>query len=69
MIGSESQQVGSAALAIISWARLVRNGTVPDLPRALVEQLIVTVEACRENGLSTMLGAARTLLKDDFLRE
>jgi hypothetical protein len=24
---------------------------------------------CREIGLSTMLGAARTLLKDDFLRE
>lgn len=69
LIGSESQHVGNAALAIISWAKLVRNGTVPDLPRALVEQLIVTVEACRENGLSTMLGAARTLLKDDFLRE
>jgi hypothetical protein len=67
LIGSESQHVGSAALAISGWAKLVRNGTVPELPRSLVEQLIATVETWREIGLSAMLDAARTLLKDNFL--
>jgi hypothetical protein len=67
LIGSESQHVGSAALAISSWATLVRNGTVEGLPRAVVEQLIATIETCREIGLSAMLDAARTLLKDNFL--
>jgi SIR2-like domain len=67
LIGSESQHVGSAAMAISGWAKLVRDGTGPELPRSLVEQLIATVETCREIGLSAMLDAARTLLKDDFL--
>jgi hypothetical protein len=69
LIGLESQHVGNAALAISSWAKLTRGGTVPELPRSLVEQLILTVEAFREIGLSSMLDAARTLLKEDFLRE
>jgi hypothetical protein len=67
LIGSESQHVGSAAMAISGWAKLVRNATVPELPRPFVEQLIATIETCREIGLSAMLDAARTLLKDDFL--
>jgi hypothetical protein len=67
LIGSESQHVGSAALAISGWAKLVRNGTVPELPRSLVEQLMATVETCREIGLSAMLDAARALLRDNFL--
>ena len=67
LIGSESQHVGSAALAISGWAKLVRDRTVPELPRSLVEQLIATIETCREIGLSAMLDAARTLLKDNFL--
>ena len=67
LIGAESQHVGSAALAITGWAKLVRDGTVPELPRSLVEQLIATIETCREIGLPAMLNAARTLVKDDFL--
>ena len=67
LIGSESQHVGNAALAISGWAKLVRDGTVPELPRSLIEQLMATLETCREIGLSAMLAAARTLLKDNFL--
>lgn len=67
LIGSESQQVGSAAQAVSGWARLARDGTLPELPRSLVEQLIVTIETCREIGLSAMLDAARTLLRENFL--
>lgn len=67
LLGSESQHVGSAALAISGWAKLVRDGTVPELPRSLVDQLIATIETCREIGLSAMLDAARTLVKDNFL--
>jgi hypothetical protein len=67
LIGSESQHVGSAALAISGWAKLVRDGMAPELPRSLVERLIATVETCREIGLSAMLNSARTLLKDNFL--
>ncbi|MGB6535116.1 MAG: SIR2 family protein [Xanthobacteraceae bacterium] len=69
LIGSESQHVGSAALAVRRWANLVRNGTVPELPRSLVEQLIAMIETCREVGLSAMLEAARTLLNGNFLLE
>jgi hypothetical protein len=67
LIGSESQHVGSAARAITDWAKLVRNGTLPELPRSLIEQLTATIETCREIGLSAMLDAARTLLKNNFL--
>jgi hypothetical protein len=67
LIGSESQHVGGAAEAISGWAKLVRNGILLELPRSLVEQLIATIETCREIGLSAMLDAARTLLKDNFL--
>jgi SIR2-like domain len=69
LVGSESHHVGSAALAIKEWARLVRNGTVAELPRSLVEQLIATIETHNEIGLSAMLDAARTLLTDNFLLE
>jgi hypothetical protein len=55
------------AEAISGWAKLVRNGILPELPRSLVEQLIATIETCREIGLSAILDAARTLLKDNFL--
>jgi hypothetical protein len=67
LIGAESQHVGSAVLAISSWAKLARDGTVLELPRSLVEQLMATLETCREIGLSAMLDTARTLLKDNFL--
>jgi hypothetical protein len=67
LIGSENHHVGGAALAISGWAKLVRDGTVPELPRSLIDQLIATIETCREIGLSAMLNAARTLLKDGFL--
>jgi hypothetical protein len=69
LIGSDSQHVGAAAMAISGWARLVRNGTITELPRPLVEQLIATIETCREIGLPAMLDCARKLLKNDFLRE
>ncbi len=67
LIGSESQHVGGAAMAINGWAKLVRDKTLADLPRSLIEQLITTVEVCREVGLSAMLETTRTLLKDGFL--
>jgi hypothetical protein len=69
LIASESQHVGNAALAISAWAKLAREGTAPDPPRPLVEQLIATLETFREIGLSAMLDAARILFKNGFLRE
>ena len=67
LLGSEVRHVASAAEAIGGWAKLVRNGTLPELPRSLVEQLIATIEMCREVGLPALLGTARALLKDNFL--
>jgi len=67
LIGSENQHVGSAALAICVWAKLVRDGTVVEFPRLLIDQLVATIETCREVGLSAMLDAARTLLRERFL--
>lgn len=69
LIGSESQHVGAAALAIGTWAKLVRSGTIAELPRPLVEQLITSIEACGEIGLPALLDAVRKLLKNDFLHD
>jgi hypothetical protein len=67
LLGSEAQHVASAAEAIVGWAKLVRNGALPELPRSLVERLIATIEVRRAVGLSAMLAAARSLLKLDFI--
>ncbi|MDR3483402.1 MAG: SIR2 family protein [Bradyrhizobium sp.] len=67
LLGSDSQQVGSAAQAIVGWAQLVRNATLPQLPQALVERLMATIEVRRAIGLTSMLAAALELLKLDFL--
>lgn len=69
LMGSESQHVSAAALAIGTWAKLVRSGTIAELPRPLVEQLITSIEACGEIGLPALLDAARKLLKYDFLHD
>lgn len=68
LIGSDSQHVGGAAIAVSGWAKLVRKGGVSELPRSLVEQLIATVETCPEMGLAALLGSARKLLGNDLLR-
>jgi hypothetical protein len=67
LIGLETQHVGGAAQAISGWAKLVRNGILPELPRSLVEQLIAPSKHAARLGLSAMLDAARKLLKDNFL--
>jgi hypothetical protein len=67
LIGSEGQHVGSAALAASSWSKFARERTVPELPRSVVEQLIATIEICREIGLSAMLAAAGTLVQENLL--
>lgn len=67
LLGSDSQQVGSAAQAIVGWAELVRNGTLPRLPQTLVERLMATIEVRRAIGLTAMLAAALKLIELDFL--
>ncbi|WP_461324742.1 SIR2 family NAD-dependent protein deacylase [Bradyrhizobium diazoefficiens] len=69
LISSESQHVSAAALAIGIWAKLSRSGAIAEPPRSLVEQLITTIEACGEIGLPALLGAARELLRNDFLHD
>jgi hypothetical protein len=66
LLGSNFQHVANAAQTIGGWAKLVRDGTLPELPRSLIEQLIATIET-RQIGLSAMLGTALILLKDNFL--
>jgi hypothetical protein len=66
LLGVEIQHVANAAQAISAWAKLVRDGTLAELPRMLVEQLIATTET-RETGLPAMLGAALVLFKENFL--
>ncbi len=67
LVGSEFQHAGSAARAISRWAKLVRDGTLQELPRPLVEQLIATIETRQEAGLQAMLIAALSLLKEHLL--
>jgi len=67
LVSSEFQQVGNAAMAVTRWAKLVHDGTLPELPRPLVEQLIATIETRQEAGLQPMLGAALSLLEENFL--
>ncbi|WP_050627299.1 SIR2 family NAD-dependent protein deacylase [Bradyrhizobium viridifuturi] len=67
LLGSDPEQVGSAAQAIVVWARLVLSGTLPELPQTLIERLITTIEVRRPIGLLALLDAALKLLKLDFL--
>jgi hypothetical protein len=69
LIGLESQHVGAAALAVSGWAELVRKGTISELPRRLIEQLVAAVETCREIGLAALLDAVRKLLETEFLKD
>ena len=69
LIGLDSKHVGAAALAVSGWAELARKGTVSELPRRLIEQLVATVETCREIGLAALLDTVRKLLETDFLKE
>lgn len=66
LLGSDSQQVGNAAQATVAWAKLVWNGSLSELPHALVERLITTIEARHTMGLASMLAAAVKLLPLDF---
>ena len=54
-------------MALSHWAKLVRDGTLQELPRSLVDQLIATIETRQEAGLQAMLAAALSLLKENFL--
>jgi hypothetical protein len=67
LLSSDFQHVASAAQTIGAWAKLMREGSLPELPRALVEQLIATIEMRREIGLPAMLGAALILIRHNFL--
>lgn len=69
LIGSESQHVGSAALAIGNWAELVRSDMITELPRSLVEQLLAMIEACGDTELPALLDAAQNLLRNDLLHQ
>ena len=67
LVGSGFQHIGNATTAVSRWAKLVRDGTLQELPRPLVEQLIATLETRQEAGLQAMLSTALTLLKENFL--
>lgn len=67
LVGSDHQHVGSAAMALVQWGRLVREGILTEFPRALVDQLIATIETRHEQALHSLLSAALSLLKDGFL--
>jgi hypothetical protein len=66
LVSSEFQHAGSAAMAIVGWAELVRDGSLQRLPRPLVEQLLAIIEMRQEAGLQAMLTAALSLLKESF---
>ena len=67
LAGSETQHVGSAALAIARWAELVHDEVLQELPRPLVEQLIAMIETRQETGLQVLLSTALSLLKENML--
>ncbi len=67
LVGSEFLHVASAAMAISCWAKLVRQETLQELPRPLIEQLVATIEARQDAGLHVMLSVARSLLEEGLL--
>jgi hypothetical protein len=67
LVSSEHRYVSCASTALVRWGKLVRDGVLTVLPRALVEQMIATIETRHEQGLHSLLGAALLLLKDGFL--
>ena len=66
-LGSQFQQVMSAAEAVGGWAKLARDGILPELPRSLVEQLITTIET-RQISLTATLSSALILLNSNCLQ-
>jgi len=69
LLGSDEPRVSNAALAIVAWAKLVREGVLSKLPRSLLERLIGAIEARRAIGLSAMIDAVRALVELGFLDE
>jgi hypothetical protein len=66
LIGTDHQQAGSAAFALVRWARLAKNGLEGGLPRTLIERLAATIERRPQHGLSSMLDAMTHLVKMGF---
>ncbi|MCP3415681.1 SIR2 family protein [Bradyrhizobium brasilense] len=67
LLAPDPQQVGNAAEAIVGWAELVRSSALAQLPQALIERLMATIEVRRSIGLPAMLAAALKLLHLEFL--
>ncbi|SDI80676.1 SIR2-like domain-containing protein [Paraburkholderia phenazinium] len=69
LVGTLHQRVANATAALVRWAALVKDRVLSELPSALIEQLIATIETRHEHGLHTLLDAAFVLLKDGFIRD
>jgi hypothetical protein len=63
LIGTDHQQSGPAAFALVHWASLAKNGLEGGLPRTLVERLVATIERRPQHGLSSMLNAMTRLIE------
>jgi hypothetical protein len=63
LIGTDDQQAGAAAFALVRWARLAKDGIEGGLPRTLVERLVATIERRPKHGLSSLLDAMTQLVK------
>jgi hypothetical protein len=63
LIGTDHQQAGAAAFALVRWAKLAKSGLEGGLPRTLVERLAATIERRPRYGLSSMLDAMAQLVK------
>lgn len=62
LVSPDYQRAGSAALALVTWARLAKRKLAPDLTRSALDPLITAIESGQERGLSMRLSAARQLI-------
>ncbi|WP_404612669.1 SIR2 family NAD-dependent protein deacylase [Caballeronia udeis] len=69
LVGTSHQRVSNATAALLCWAALAKDRVLPELPGALIEQLISTIETRHEHGLHALLDAACVLLKDGFVKD
>lgn len=69
LVGTVHQRVSNATAALVRWAALVKDRVLPELPSALIEQLISTIETRHEHGLHALLDVALVLLKDGFIKD
>jgi len=69
LVAADHQHVGAAAYALGRWARYAQDGSAPQVPRALIDQLVSSIETRAGQGLSSLISVATRIVKQNLCNE